>query len=244
MITPPTPALPARSGPPGPRLVTSLVIMGIGIVIAVASVIAIAIPLVGAFTSPSYIVPGDLHLHLHHTRYTVYQRTGTKSAFGSVKSDPSSVRLDPSELLVTASDGSRVPVSSDDNIETLTRGSSVYSGSLQFDAPAGGDYFLSFANTSSTTVVVARSLTDALHGALTWFAVGALGGALLIGGGVMLIVGATRRGRAKRAPYGGWGPPPQWGYPPPQWGPGPPPPLGAAPPPGAPPGPWVPPPSI
>ena len=66
VITPPIPARPARPGRPGPCLVTSLVTIGIGVVIGVVAVIAIAIPLLGAFTSPSYAVPGDLHLRLHH----------------------------------------------------------------------------------------------------------------------------------------------------------------------------------
>jgi len=218
---------------------TSLVIIGIGLVIAAVSVIAIAIPLVGTFTSPAYAVPGDLYLHLHHARYTVYQHSGSRSTFGSVTSDPSTVRMDPSALSVKASDGSTVPVSEDPNNETLTRGSDVYSGSLEFTVPADGTYDLTFANAQPTKVVVARSLSDALHGALKWFAIGALGGAAVIAGAVMLIVGATRRGRAKRDLYGGWGAPPPWGWPPPPpppWGPGPPPP-------GPPPGPWIPPPS-
>ena len=127
----------------------------------------------------------------------------------------------------------------------------MYTGALVFDVPAGGEYVLSFQNRIPTTVVVARSLTDALHGVLAWFGVGAFGGAMVIGGVVMLIVGATRRGRAKRAHVRGgerrrrgvW-PPPQWGpggpQPPPgQWPPPPGPPPGQGPPPaGPPPGPW------
>ncbi|MGO9876741.1 MAG: hypothetical protein ACLPVY_23445 [Acidimicrobiia bacterium] len=236
MRPPPIPTMPARSRPPGPRLLTSLVVIGIGIVVGVVSVIAIAIPLVGVFTSPAYAVPGDLHLHLHHARYTVYQHSGTRSTFGSVRSDPSAIRIDPSALSVTASDGTNVPVTFDANSETLTRGSDVYTGSLVFDVPADGEYDLAFTNSNGTTVVVARSLSDAVHGALGWFAIGAFGAAVVAGGVAMLIIGATRRGRAKRAGYGGWGAPPPWGWsPPPQWGPGPPPA-------GPPPGPWVPPP--
>ena len=231
MMAPPNDGRPNRSRPPGPRLMTSLAIIAIGLVTAGVSVIAIAIPLVGTFTSPAYTVPGDLYLHLHHTRYTVYQRSGTRSTFGSITSDPSTVRIDPSALAVKASDGSSVAVSDDPNRETLTRGSDVYTGVLEFNVPADGTYDLTFANSTSTMVVVARSLSDALHGALKWFGIGAFGAAVVIAGVVMLIVGATRRGRAKRARYGGWGtPPPPWGWPPP-WGPGP-----------VPPGPWVPPP--
>ncbi len=246
----PPPPVPVPRRAPGPRLVTSLVTIGVGIVIAIVSGVLIALPLIGAFTSPAYAVPGDIQVHLRRARYTVYQRSGTKSTFGSVRSDPNAIRMDPSALSVRGPDGSTVPVSIDPDIETLTRGSNVYTGALVFDVPAGGEYVLSFQNRIPTTVVVARSLTDALHGALPWFGVGAFGGAVVIAGVVMLIVGATRRGRAKRAMYGGWGAPPPWGWPPPQWGPGgPQPPPGQWPPPpgpppgqGPPPGPWSPPP--
>jgi hypothetical protein len=237
MMPPPIDPTTGRHRPPGPRLMTSLAVIAIGMVTAAVAVIAIAIPLVGTFTSPSYAVPGDLSLHLHHARYTVYQHSGSRSTFGSVTSDPSTVRIDPSALSIKGSDGSTVAVFADPNSETLTRGSDVYSGALVFNVPADGTYDLTFANPTSTTVVVARSLSDALHGALKWFGVGAFGGMLVVAGVVLLIVGATRRGRAKRAWYGPWGAPPAWGWPPPPppWGPGPPPP------PGPPPGPWVPP---
>jgi hypothetical protein len=237
MMPPPIEARPNQPRPPGPRLITSLVTIGIGLVVAVGSVIAIVIPLVGTFASPSYTVPGDLYLQLHHARYTIYQHSGTRSTFGSVTSDPSTIPIDPTAVSVTAPDGSTVPVSYDPNRETITRGSNVYSGALEFNVPTAGQYHLTFTNSTSTTVVVARSLSDALHGALKWFALGALGGVFVIGGVVMLIVGATRRGRAQRAQYHPWGAPPPWGWPGPQWGPGPPPP---SPPP---PRPWVPPPN-
>ncbi len=232
MRPPPNPTTSARSRPPGPRLLTSLVVIGVGLVVGVVSVVAIAIPLVGAFTSPAYAVPGDLHVHLHHARYTVYQHSGTRSTFGPFTSDRLAIgRIDPSALSVTASDGTNVPVSDDANVETLTCGSAVYTGTLVFNVPADGEYDLAFTNSNATTVVVARSLSDALHDALGWFAAGALGAAVVVGGVAMLIVGATRRGRAKRAGYGGWGAPPPWGWPGPRWGPGPPPPP-AGPPPG------------
>ena len=235
MVQPSMPAPYAAPRPPGPRLLTSFIVMGIGIVIGIVAVVAIAIPFAGSLTSPTYIVPGDLNLHLHHARYTVYQHTETRSVFGSATPDPGLVELQPAWLSVTAPDGTTVPVSFDDNNETLTRGHNVYRGALTFDAPSSGTYLLRFTNPTRTTIIVSRSLLDALRGVWVWFGVGAFGGFLLVVGLVMLIVGVTRRGRAKRAMYGGWGPPPpQWGPPPQQWGP--------PPTPGGPPPPWSPPP--
>jgi hypothetical protein len=221
MIPTPASSRPARA--PGPSLASALVVGAIGIVIGIASVVGILLPLAGELTSPSYAVPGELHVHLHNARYTVFQRTGTRSGFGSSTLDPPAVRIDPASVSVVAPDGSAVPVFIDDDTETLTRGSAIYSGSLVFDAPANGDYEMQFADQNPTTVVVARSLTDAFRSALLWFGTGALGGALFIAGLVMLIVGVTRRGRAKRAAYAGWGAipaQPWYGSPPPsQWTP-------------------------
>jgi hypothetical protein len=159
----------------------------------------------------------------------------------------------PTDLTVTAPDNSTVPVSYDDRTETITRGSTQYTSSLVFEPPSGGEYLLHFSNSVPTTVIVARSVSDALRGVLAWFAVGGLGVLILIAGIVMLIVGAARRGRARRAAYaaawgaGGWygaggpqwsppagapGYPPQYPpsqYPPPSYPPSqyPPPPAGA-----------------
>ena len=98
-------------------------------------------------------------------------------------------------------DGTLVPVSYTSKNETITRGSAEYTSSLEFDTPSSGLYQLSLGTDPSnpTTVIVARSIGDAIHGVLAWFGVGALGGFIMVVGLVMLIVGATRRGRAKRA---------------------------------------------
>ena len=161
---------------PGPRLMTSLGVTGAGLAIAFVSVVAIVIPLLGTFTSSTYSVPGDLRLHLHHARYTVYQHTGSRSPFGSNSNDASVIRLDPSMLAVRGIDGTVVRVAFDANSETITRGSNVYQGTLEFDVPSGGEYDLTFTNATPTTVVVARSITDALRSVLAWFAIGAIGG--------------------------------------------------------------------
>jgi len=200
-------------------LALSLIVGAVGLLIGIVSVVAIVIPLVGVFTSDAYTVPGEIHLHLHDTRYTVYQRTGERSPFGTSNPDDSIFRLSPNSLTVTAPDNSTVPVFYDNRSETITRGSAEYTGQLTFDPPSSGDYLLQFTRVS-TTVIVARSVSDAIRGVLVWFGVGAIGGALLIAGIVMLIIGGVRRGRAKRASYAAaWGAAPGWYGPNPQWAP-------------------------
>ncbi len=238
MAQQPIPVMPPPTRPPGPSFRLSLAIGAVGLVIAVVSVVAIVIPLIGTYTSSAYAVPGELDLHLHHMRYTVYQRTDVHSAF-DLSPSGSTLRIAPSAVSVVAPDGSSVPVTFDAYNETLTRGSATYTGSLVFDAPTTGVYRITFANPVPTTVIVARSIRDAIRSVVAWFFVGAFGGALLVTGVVMLIVGATRRGRARRAAYAGWGAPPGTWYGPnaPQWAP-----PGGGPPPGYPPPGYPPPP--
>ena len=221
MTQAPIPAMPVQPRRPGPGLGLSLLVMGIGLVISIISVIVIVVPLVSSFTSPVYTVPGQYEVHLRDARYIVYQRTGTRAIFGSSQVGPVQ-RISPEFVTVRAPDGSLVPVTYTSKNETITRGSDEYTSSLEFDTPESGLYQLSVlpdpSNPTTTTVIVARSITDALHGVLAWFGVGALGGFIMVVGLVMLIVGSTRRGRAKRAMYG-YGPPQQWGPSPQQWGP-------------------------
>jgi hypothetical protein len=221
MTQAPVPAMPVQPRRPGPGLGMSLVVMGVGLVISIISVVVIVVPVFSSFTSPVCTVPGPCEVHLRDARYIVYQRTGTRAIFGSSQSGPVE-RISPALVTVRAPDGSLVPVTYTSKNETITRGSAEYTSSLEFDAPTRGLYQLSVlrdpANPTTTTVIVARSITDALHGVLAWFGVGALGGLIMVVGLVMLIVGATRRGRAKRAQYG-YGPPQQWGPSPQQWGP-------------------------
>jgi hypothetical protein len=213
--TPTPPASPAPSSRPGPGLALSLLVGFLGIVIGVVAVVAIIIPFADVFRSNAYGVPGTIHVSLDHERYTVYQRDVFGAAFGSRG-------LSPEMLTVTAPDRSTVPVAYSRHNETIDRGGGEFRSALEFEPPSGGDYTLEFTNPVPTDVVIARSIEDVVRGVLVWFGIGAVGGAVLLAGIVMLIVGITRRGRAKRAAYAAWGPPGGAWYqasPPQQWGP-------------------------
>jgi hypothetical protein len=209
----PAPA-PDRSREPGPKLGHSITLLVAGGLIAVVSAVLFLIPLVGTFTSREYVAPIHLSLHLHHARYTVYERSGTTSGFG-INRGP--VTIDPSQVTVRDPDGQSVFVFSPGTTETITRNSNVYTGAVQFDAPTNGNYDIRLETTVPTTVLITRSLGDAVRSVLVWIATGAVGGIMFIGGLVMLIVGVTRRGRARRAQQVGWGQPgwgqPAWGQP-------------------------------
>jgi hypothetical protein len=199
---------------PGPGLALSLLVGFLGIVIGIVAAVAIIIPFADHFGSDTYPTPGEIHLHLKHERYTVFQSTGV-GTFGGLP-------LTPGSLTVTASDRSTVPVAYSRHNETLDRNGREDRSILEFEPPSGGDYTLEFTNRVATRVIVARSIEDVVRSVLVWFGVGAIGGAVLLAGVVMLIVGITRRGRAKRAAYAAWGPPGGAWYqanPPQQWGP-------------------------
>ena len=103
--------------------------IGVGLVIAIVSVVAIVIPLLGTFTSPVYAVPGDLQRASAPRALHRVPALGTRSAFGSVsdRSRPRSGSIR-RRCRSPAPDGSTVPVSFDSDNETITRGSNVYTG--------------------------------------------------------------------------------------------------------------------
>jgi hypothetical protein len=214
-MTPMPPAPPAQSSrTPGPGVTISLIVGALGILIGIIAAVAIIMPFADVFRSDVYPAPGEIHLHLKHQRYTVYQASGVGAYRG--------LGLSPASLTITAPDRSTVPVAYDQRNETIDRNGGQYQSTLVFEPPASGDYTLEFTNQVPTTVVVARSIEDVVRAVLVWFGVGALGGLLLIAGIVMLIVGITRRGRARRVAYAGWGPPGGAWYPanaPQQWAP-------------------------
>ena len=162
---------------------------------------------------------------------------------------------------MTDPDGQSVFVFRPGTTETITRRSLVYTGAVQFDARTNGNYDIRLTTAIPTSVLITRSLGDAVRSVLVWIAIGAIGGIMFVAGLVMLIVGVTRRGRARRATQVGWGQPgwgqPAWGqaawgqpqpnppqYPPPQYAPPPYAPPASPPPPPPPPAspqdPWAP----
>jgi hypothetical protein len=212
--------------------------MVLGAVIGIASIVAITVPLVRTFSASAHSVPSRFPIHLRHARYTVFERTSDSSGFSFGARPTGRVTIEPSQVRVTAPDGQPVFVYQARNRETMSRGSDDYTSAVQFDAPMGGTYDVRVSSRTQTAVIVTRPLRDVVRSVLVWFGTGAVGGIIVIAGLVMLIVGITRRSRARRATQAGWGQPawgqPAWSaqYPPPPYGPPPQyPPAPAAPPP-------------
>jgi len=214
-----------RSGAPGPGLAVSIGLMILGAVIGVASIVAITVPLVKTFTASTYSAPSRFQIHLRHARYTVFERTTFHAGFGCATCPSGQVTIEPAQVSVTAPDGEPVFVFHGVNSETLDRGSDQYRSAVQFDAPTSGYYDIGLSPRNPTWVIITRAPRDVIRSVLVWFATGAVGGTIFVAGLVMLIVGVTRRGRARRSMQVGWAQPawgqPAWGtqYPPAPYGP-------------------------
>jgi hypothetical protein len=201
----------AASKPPGPSTRISVLILVLGVVLGAFGFFKAISPLVNTLgSSPSFTVPGESQLTLAHARYTIYERTGD-AGFGGF-STGGTTTITPAVVSVTSIHGEPVDVTYPTTIEHITRDGSVYVGAVQFDVPSAGVYTVRVRQAQGR-VVVARSLTDIVRHTLKWWGLAALGGAVVIAGAVMWIVGASRRRRALRVavpmlPPPGWYPDP------------------------------------
>jgi hypothetical protein len=198
---------------PGPSLAVSLVVLGIGIVLAVLGGVETALPLVRTLThSTSHPTPTRLRQHLSHGTYEIYQLTGDRSsAFSPIR--PGSVDIGPGDVTVTSTGGEPVNVTREGADETLTLGDRVYTGAVQFAIPTSGDYVVSVTSDAPTRVILARSVGSIVRSVVGWIALAGAGGLLFLVGLVLLIVGLVRRGRRPVGYAGAPGmalPPPNW----------------------------------
>jgi len=199
---------------PGPSLRLSLPIAVAGIVaFAVGAVVAISTVVHAITSGPVLSLPTDTRMHLSAGTYLVYQRTGTTHGGGGVSfSSSGPPTLQPSDVAVSAPDGTTVPVDYPGSSESLTRGSASYTGAVSFDVPRSGDYEVRIGPPHGGTprAIVARSLGSMVHKIAGWAALAALGFFVGIVGVVLLIVGIVRRSRARRPAIVGGMPPPGW----------------------------------
>jgi hypothetical protein len=183
---------PAAIPKPGPSLLASIIVMILGVLIAVPSAVKALAPIVRSFTTSAESTPVDTRQHFSHGTYVVYERSNELATISP--SDVSVVDLSTEQTIET-----REPSDS----ETVTTNGISYNSEVEFDTPSSGDYEVRVASPSDNNVdvIIARSLQDTVKSVLGWFALAGLGGVVFIAGIVLIIVGATRRGRAKRMAY-------------------------------------------
>jgi hypothetical protein len=182
---------------PGPSLKLSLVFTFVGLAIAIPTFILGIIPIINAFTSPSFAVPTtNRQMHFGSGNYLVYENTGSTSLFGLQHNN--TVTLRPTDVTITGSAG-KVDTfyPSDTTVQRLTRNQQEYTGAVEFTTPASGNYTVTIASAAPTRAIIARPLTDTIQKSVGWFLATGIGGLVFVTGIILLIVGAVRRGRAK-----------------------------------------------
>jgi hypothetical protein len=178
--------------PPGPRFGISLVVMLVGGLAAAVGIVVFVSAFWSVLTGPVYQVPSTVRLHLDSGAYRVYEldRSG-RGLTGRPLVDSSTLR-------VRAPDGSPVTVVETSLNENLTNGSESFDSVARFTTPDSGTYTLRFTPSAPTRVMVQPSLGDVARDHAGWLVLFGLG-ALLGGIGlVMIIVGAVRRGSARK----------------------------------------------
>jgi uncharacterized protein DUF2510 len=173
--------------------------MVLGALIGVPGGLVATLHTIGAASGGPHIeVPGRSIVHLSAGPYLLYEETGSSHGFaGFSVSHNRGTSIAPADLEVTAPDGHRLAVREPGDTQTLTLGSTIYTGAVRFDAPTDGDYELRATSSTATSAIVGRPLTSALGEVTGWFVVGAVGGAVFLAGLVLFTVVSIRRRRVE-----------------------------------------------
>jgi hypothetical protein len=132
-------------------------------------------------------------------RCDFYQLTGTTTgtSVGPLSYSVTHRRspsLNVSGISVTAPDGQPVPMQdqASNTTETIQRGSDLYTGVANFDAPSSGSYSITVNSEGPGQVILARPVLSELVGLLPW-AGGAPGTVCIALGLILLTLGYRHR---------------------------------------------------
>jgi hypothetical protein len=173
-------------------IITGLVLLAIGIVLAIGGIVAFgasAASLLSGLGSPQS-TPAEIPKTFDAgTTYAVYEQV---SGGSGTSGDPYLGAIQPGEITVQATDGTAVIVTDAPSLsQTFSDGSKTYLVVATFDPPVSGAYVVT-VKTDGATVIVAPSLT-AVAKALPWLALIGLGALLALAGLIVFIVGIVRR---------------------------------------------------
>jgi hypothetical protein len=188
-------------------------ILVLGLLLAVPAGVTLVVRSVRALGAPSMAAPTVARRSLSPGTWVVFERTGTRSGFGGVTvSRTGSPVLAPADVTVTGQDGTEVPVGFVTTDQTITRGTAIYTGVLQFSVPSAGSYTIAVQG-PAVQVIVTRSLPESLGGVLPMFGVTVLGGVLVLAGLIWLVVSSVRVGRVPAYAVAGMATTPPGWYP-------------------------------
>ena len=172
-------------------------------------------PFLDAITTPSRQTPVDAQVPLKAGTYVVFELTGHTSRKGPITvTTRDSPRVTTNTFTVQAPDGTWCAVTGALGMsQTITRGPDLYTGVLQVQIPADGDYHVRLDTRDHVvrSVILAPSLASGLGQAAPAALGLGLAGLLLAAGLVVLLIGLLRRRPSRvAAPSTGY---PQTGYP-------------------------------
>jgi hypothetical protein len=158
-------------------------------------------------------VPAHFRESLSAGRWDIYELTGTTTGssvgpFSYSVTHRRSAALNASVISVTAPDGQPVAVhdQASNTTETIQKGSGLFTGVANSDAPSSGRYSITVNSDGPGQVILARPVLSELAGLLPW-AGGALAGAVCILLGLVLLTLGYRH-RPARPPGAGAAPGP------------------------------------
>lgn len=203
---------------PGPTLRLAIPVLVIGVLTLIMGAAAWGISGFGGLRNDRVLTtPGTEAITCDAGTYVVYQLTGsTMSGFAFSIAKNGFPTLIPSEVMVADADGHQLPPHEDENAETITRGSLIYTGAVTFAVHRAGRYVIEIAPPIRTEVIVAPSVAGLFFSHWPWLVTagaGFLAGAV---GSILLVVGLIRRRKASERAYrwpqsypppGGWAPP-------------------------------------
>lgn len=191
--------------------------MVLGLLTLVPVVVRVVNILSHSLSGPTVAVPGRTRVHLERGRWIIFERTGSRQNTGPVRTtENGDVTIGVDDVAVTSSSGASSPVRGVTGLQTIDRGSGIYTGAVEFTVPADGDYDVDISGVPSTSAIVARPVTDTFVDVARWALLGILAMAAATVGLVFLVLPASSppsRPPLIRFP----GPPPGW-YPDPYGG--------------------------
>jgi|GEM_PF-6873573 hypothetical protein len=217
---------PAKRSSLAPGILTFVLGFVVGVGCLVVSFVAVIAPLTDVHSQQA---PGSFTVNCHSGGSVIYQYVGAARGSGNgINGDyPASSQyrrptLSASNVSVTGPDGLSVAVNdySSFTTSTIAIGGRTYSAAATFNAPTSGNYRVQVRGTGATAVVVARSFSSLVSGAVPWIV--GVGVGLLLGlvGVILFIVALVGRSQAKKvaiqgpggypgpgAPPGGFAPP-------------------------------------
>jgi hypothetical protein len=151
-----------------------------------------------AFTATNMRTPGPHNFRLEPGRYQVYELTGSAAPNGApfdIFGDKGATSITPEEVKVTGAKGEHLVTSPPSDIETVTRGSNVYTSAVQFRVKQTDNYAVEVTPPAAPggRVLVARSIRDTAISSAVWIGLLVVGLLLSIVGFILLIVGIIRR---------------------------------------------------